>query len=40
MESQFVHNPSLNFSVHTKVDQIASVNTLTHYSTTQYSANS
>ena len=34
-----VHNPLLKFSVHTKVKQIASVNSPTYYSTTHYLAN-
>ena len=34
-----VHNPLMKFSVHTKVEQIASVNSPTYYSTTHYLAN-
>ena len=37
---KWVHKPLLNFSVHTKVDQIGNVNALTLYSTTHYLANS
>ena len=37
---KWTHNPLLNFSVHAKVGQIASVKAHTLYSTTHYSANS
>ena len=37
---KWAHNPLLSFSVHTKVDQIASMNAHTSYSTTHYLPNS
>ena len=37
---KWVHNPLLSFTVHAKVDQIASINGPTYYSTTHYLANS
>ena len=35
-----VYKPLLNFSIYAKIDQIASVNVPTQYSTTHYLANS